>query len=760
MLPFCLLPGEGIRRISDGIFIRSPGFGAARACRWCDGTRSRKGLFYLTISGLITYVLGMQFFPDSSRPPIPRLFRFLGRVFQSAFSLKILRRSICAGICAVLSGTSAWAAIYHVDFANGKNSADGLTPATAWKHAPGDKNATDKPAGIGLQPGDTVLFKGGVRYAGEVLIETSGAEGKPITYDGNSAGTYGEGRAVLDGATEITNWAPVASAEAVEGNSLWNEIWFADIDIDLASNFSQQGFVKHRDAGEAKQAPWQRLFLIDRDRSVLPIAQDPKPTDAFYPDIPADFFESETRVTTLDAQRIGNEKGSKASAPLASGGIPSDSVAPVDAASSVITDHKHLPQQDSSHYDGMFVGIHGGNNHVFFARVRAFDPAKNQLIIPQFFEGGYAQTRYAFYNSPKLLSLPGEWCLQDLGNNRTRVFFLRTTESGSEPEGIGYPSMKTGLQIAAGVSHVNVKNFLVQRYTGGRGGISVGGSDRDARSSKIQVSDCEVRFVSGGAGINVSYSSDVVVENSKVRACPGWTVGIYMNRVENFRISGNLLEKNSGSGIRHYESKKGHLYDNAVLDHFGIHSSALNFYEGCADIVFERNRVQNVIAINRNAENLMFRNNLIDGMGRANVGVAIWGTGGTGGFDVRNVQFLNNTIVNMIRGKWGGAIFGQSHVSPPGFVIKNNILDGISDELPGVIENNIYTRKVDERFMGKGCIVVDDQNLLFVDAAKGDFRLKAGSPAIGAGVPADVTDDLTGAARTADRMDVGAYQFK
>jgi len=47
---------------------------------------------------------------------------------------------------------------------------DGLSAATAWKHAPGDPNATVNPVSVNLLPGDTVLFKGGVKYRGGIRI--------------------------------------------------------------------------------------------------------------------------------------------------------------------------------------------------------------------------------------------------------------------------------------------------------------------------------------------------------------------------------------------------------------------------------------------------------------------------------------------------------------------------------------------------------------------------------------------------------------
>jgi hypothetical protein len=115
----------------------------------------------------------------------------------------------------------------------------------------------------------------------------------------------------------------------------------------------------------------------------------------------------------------------------------------------------------------------------------------------------------------------------------------------------------------------------------------------------------------------------------------------------------------------------------------------------------------------------------------------MWATGSVGGKELRNIQFVNNTFVNTDHGiNWSTAILGQRRDSPgapKGLVIQSNILDRISEDLPGLIEHNIYTRDVEERFMGPGCKVVSDLKTLFVDPDKGDYRRLEGSPAFGAG---------------------------
>lgn len=103
---------------------------------------------------------------------------------------------LLAACAARLAATTYW-----VDYSAGRDSAAGTSSASAWQHCPGDPAATANPASTALAPGDTVLFKGGVSYvltgATGIILRWNGGAGLPITYDGNSAGAWGTGPAVL-----------------------------------------------------------------------------------------------------------------------------------------------------------------------------------------------------------------------------------------------------------------------------------------------------------------------------------------------------------------------------------------------------------------------------------------------------------------------------------------------------------------------------------------------------------------------------------
>jgi hypothetical protein len=126
------------------------------------------------------------------------------------------------GLIGLAEGSQA--ATYYVDFDFGNDSNAGTSTASSWKHAPGDPNATGNPANKGyltdpLQPGDTVLFKGGVIYKGTMSIDgrwLNGIQGKPLVYKGDG---WGSEKAVLDGSLSVTGpWTKCPSASACMNN--------------------------------------------------------------------------------------------------------------------------------------------------------------------------------------------------------------------------------------------------------------------------------------------------------------------------------------------------------------------------------------------------------------------------------------------------------------------------------------------------------------------------------------------------------------
>jgi hypothetical protein len=101
--------------------------------------------------------------------------------------------------------STATATTYYIDFVAGKDTNNGTSNSTPWKHCPGDSQATRTAGHSKLDAGDTLIFKGGVVYTTTgIRLNWSGMSESIITYDGNSAGTWGTGRAIIDGRNAYT----------------------------------------------------------------------------------------------------------------------------------------------------------------------------------------------------------------------------------------------------------------------------------------------------------------------------------------------------------------------------------------------------------------------------------------------------------------------------------------------------------------------------------------------------------------------------
>lgn len=118
-------------------------------------------------------------------------------------------------------------ATYYIDFDTGNDSNNGTSTGTPWKHCPSDSNATGTASSTSLVAGDTALFKGGVSYVvGTITLSWSGGSGNPITYDGNSAGTWGSGKAIITSNNVDTK---AMQANASRSNLQFKNFHFKDI---------------------------------------------------------------------------------------------------------------------------------------------------------------------------------------------------------------------------------------------------------------------------------------------------------------------------------------------------------------------------------------------------------------------------------------------------------------------------------------------------------------------------------------------------
>ena len=122
----------------------------------------------------------------------------------------------------------AYATTYYVDATNGNDFNNGLSPETAWK-------TISKVNSMDFKPGDTILFKRGESWREQLIVPSSGEEGRPITF-----GAYGEGeKPIIHGGTTIPSdgWSG-PNENGVYTYSYSGIIWFVAEDNNLIPHAS------------------------------------------------------------------------------------------------------------------------------------------------------------------------------------------------------------------------------------------------------------------------------------------------------------------------------------------------------------------------------------------------------------------------------------------------------------------------------------------------------------------------------------------
>jgi hypothetical protein len=114
--------------------------------------------------------------------------------------------------------------VYYVNPETGNDASDGLTPATAWRNAPGAQNgATGVALATTLLPGETLRFIGGTRLGKTLFLPFGGTEANPVIYESWSA-SGPLSRCLLDAADPVTLVRPAESQEDAGGAANWSEL--------------------------------------------------------------------------------------------------------------------------------------------------------------------------------------------------------------------------------------------------------------------------------------------------------------------------------------------------------------------------------------------------------------------------------------------------------------------------------------------------------------------------------------------------------
>jgi len=730
----------------------------------------------------------------------------------------------------------AFAASYHVDFEAGDDTKDGLAPAAAFKHAPGDPAATGQAAALKLQAGDTVLFKGGVVYRGSVSVKVSGEPGKPVVFDGNTADKWGKGPAIIDGGKTVDGWKRCASAEEAKGNPRWAEIYYVDVprpknytDLNLSDPKTSLPIAQHpnpkdffwqehmtnylvspslleapgavlitpeRGTRENRERPLRNLvmgngknlavvdpvagggftFTLDAPKEIVAVAMAPQPKYAAINEflvlgdgkelLRANLAKDQknlqrfnlpapTTLTKLTIRLISAHEGEKGTFTVlrqVAAYTRDDKDVLQGPDLMTFSDPKNLNQSDAGWYDGMVFAYHGGNNHVLYLPVKGYNPKTGTLTLPLTAEQQYKETRYCLFNSVHLINAPGEYSVENTADPKiSRVFLLPPSVKDGQPLDIASSAAAFGFELDS-ASHITVQGFIIRRQNGSA--LSAKGP-----GAGITFRDCEATLVRGTviAGTRID---GITVERCNIHDNPGHSKGIVLHTCSKAVTRDCTLVRNTSTALDYYTCSDGIVSGNKIFENLGSHANGLTFYVGNKNMLVERNHVaggNNALTF-QEGENLVFRNNILDGNGQSMV-VGIWPSQ-----PLKNVQLLHNTIIRSDQGAAYTVGLFSNIKAIEGLVVKNNIIDGVFSDndvfRSQTFSNNLYTRIGKDQakgILGKDEIVETDLKKIFVDPDKDDFRLREGSPALGAGTDAGVTENFEGKPRTPGKVNVGAY---
>lgn len=625
-------------------------------------------------------------------------------------------------------GGVAQSATYYVDYTGGSDSNAGTSAAAPFKRCPGDAAATGTALATTLAAGDTVIFKGGVEYPVELLLKWNGAPGNPITFDGNTAGTFGTGMALFTGADHVTTWTRCTSSADAGGAADWSNCFKA-----------------------VKSTPWaDDPFMVNLffDGNRAWVARSPNQVDSLYWDSP-DVDYAALTTAQLTSTTITFPAGF--------------SPAPVTGQT----------------WPEAWTGNRNTSNFISLRPVASTSADGTVLTLTGSVTPRSSLNSFALFNHARLLDQRGEYILTADSTYGARCKIVFYAGPGGAAPADALVSTKRQALYRMGLdlnekSHYVIQGIVFTHYAAGvdpnnRNGVGIGNFNKSSASStdivirNCTISNCQNLDKSGA--VNISDASYVTVDSCLVTGNQG-TRGITMSS-GNSVISNNLVTRGGGTGIYTSNADSVQIIGNDVINNSGLHGNGISVYNASTHVTVARNYVVDsnfALTVQASSYVDIYYNVLKHPSSGGSCAMALYGPP-TGQPDSAYITVRNNTILGettksfRVDDQSGGGIIA-------GLTVENNIIDGSTANITKIttMNNNLFLSKFVASgltYIGPNDHYVAGEARPFVNEAGNDFRLASSAPwGINNGVSWTNTDgDLEGNPIIGVR-DVGAYEFQ
>jgi hypothetical protein len=422
--------------------------------------------------------------------------------------------------------------VFHVDHQAGDDTADGLSPATAWKHAPGDARSTGVARLLVLQPGDVVRFRAGVRYRGSFTPRAQGTAEAPVILEGGSPGGLG---AIIDGSEPLANVRRCTSAADCLGNPAWASLWRADL------------------PATARFDDW--LFVNDRP---LQMAQ--------YPALPAESADDPSRYAAVPRAQL---------APLLAGTI----LHPLPPAYGEGLPVLALWVQPNQLAYTTDVRVSAGGLSFAGAQWQnaSFKPYPDR------------DNRFSLLNVPALVNRPGLFALSP--GDGVALFW---PPAGGTPR-VSTGGRRLGINLAR-AGYTVVRGFSFVNFAGREAGKQAGSAIlANGKAPGIAIRDNSfasfVNITSSSAAVHTLGQQGLDIARNRLAAMP-FTAGIIVDNTRGgVTVRCNSLADIGRTGIRFNNVANGEIRGNSLTRINGPHGNGISAYNDSRNVLIADNVV-------------------------------------------------------------------------------------------------------------------------------------------------------------------------